>query len=127
VEEFEAATSEPLAEAQEEPVFGQETEAPGPEGVLGQDGYEHPSEEGDGTSAPPPAPPTQVVEPPAPPTSLEEAPGGGESPSDGARLIALNMALNGAPREEVDRYLEENFELADRGTLIDEVYAAIEE
>ncbi len=45
---------------------------------------------------------------------------------DGARLIALNMALNGEPREQADRYLAENFELADRAKLLDEVYAAIE-
>ncbi len=45
---------------------------------------------------------------------------------DGARLIALNMALNGQPREEADRYLAENFELADRDGLLDEVYAAVE-
>ncbi len=42
---------------------------------------------------------------------------------DGARLIALNMALNGTPREETDRYLAENFELSDRRGLLDEVYA----
>ena len=45
---------------------------------------------------------------------------------DGARLIALNMALNGESRADTDRYLAENFELADREKLIDEVYAAIE-
>jgi DivIVA domain-containing protein len=44
--------------------------------------------------------------------------------AEGARLIALNMALNGAPREETDRYLADNFELSDRSTLLDEVYAA---
>lgn len=45
---------------------------------------------------------------------------------DGARLIALNMALNGQPRDEADRYLAENFELSDRHGLLDEVYAAVE-
>ena len=45
---------------------------------------------------------------------------------DGARLIALNMALNGDSRADTDRYLAENFALADREKLIDEVYAAIE-
>ncbi len=45
---------------------------------------------------------------------------------DGARLVALNMALNGESREQADRYLQENFQLADRGKLLDEVYAAIE-
>jgi len=45
---------------------------------------------------------------------------------EGARLIALNMALNGQSREETDRYLAENFDLRDRGTLLDEVYASVE-
>jgi DivIVA domain-containing protein len=45
---------------------------------------------------------------------------------DGARLIALNMALNGESRSDTERYLAENFEIPDRLKLIDEVYAAIE-
>jgi DivIVA domain-containing protein len=45
---------------------------------------------------------------------------------DGARLVALNMALNGDSREDTGRYLEENFEVPDRERLLDEVYAAIE-
>jgi DivIVA domain-containing protein len=55
----------------------------------------------------------------------EEAEGGADD-TEGARLIALNMALNGTPREETDRYLAENFELPDRGQLLDEVYASVE-
>ena len=43
--------------------------------------------------------------------------------SEGARLIALNMALNGTPRAETDRYLAEHFVLDDREALLDEVYA----
>jgi DivIVA domain-containing protein len=46
--------------------------------------------------------------------------------TEGARLIALNMALNGTPREETDRYLAENFQLSDRDGLLDEVYASVE-
>ncbi|MDQ3721900.1 MAG: DivIVA domain-containing protein, partial [Actinomycetota bacterium] len=45
---------------------------------------------------------------------------------EGARLIALNMALNGQPRAETDKYLEENFDLSDRDALLDEVYATVE-
>jgi DivIVA domain-containing protein len=45
---------------------------------------------------------------------------------DGARLVALNMALNGESREQADRYLQENFQLSDRSKLLDEVFAAIE-
>lgn len=58
----------------------------------------------------------------------EQASGGGEGSTDvdGARLIALNMALNGETRSDTERYLAENFELPDRLQLIDEVYAAIE-
>jgi DivIVA domain-containing protein len=45
---------------------------------------------------------------------------------EGARLVALNMALNGTPRDETDRYLAENFQLGDRARLLDEVYASVE-
>ena len=45
---------------------------------------------------------------------------------EGARLIALNMALNGQSREETDKYLAENFDLSDRSALLDEVYATVE-
>jgi DivIVA domain-containing protein len=44
--------------------------------------------------------------------------------AEGARLIALNMAMNGTPREETERYLAENFELDDPVGLLDDVYAA---
>ncbi len=46
--------------------------------------------------------------------------------TEGARLIALNMALNGTPREETLRYLAESFSLADAEQLLDEVYASVE-
>jgi DivIVA domain-containing protein len=49
-----------------------------------------------------------------------------EDDAEGARLIALNMALNGTPREETAKYLDENFSLSDAGGLLDEVYASVE-
>lgn len=39
-----------------------------------------------------------------------------------ARLVALNMAANGAPREETDRYLAERLGITDRAQLLDAVY-----
>jgi DivIVA domain-containing protein len=85
----------------------------------------------------PPAPPIPAPEPkqqarrePAVATPAAQAPppsppsGGGDL--DGARLIALNMALNGQPREDAERYLAAHFQSIDRAKLIDEVYAAIE-
>jgi chromosome segregation ATPase len=41
----------------------------------------------------------------------------------GARLIALDMALNGTPREETATYLAEKFELHDAEALLEDVYA----
>ena len=51
----------------------------------------------------------------------EAAPGG--RANEGARLIALNMALSGTPREETARYLADNFDLENQDELLDEVYA----
>ncbi len=96
-----------------------DTEAPLPEGTSAQTGAEfatNGAERSEIARAPTaPSAPAPTTERPAYDDNL-----------DGARLIALNMALNGEPREQADRYLAENFELADRAKLLDEVYAAIE-
>jgi hypothetical protein len=76
----------------------------------------------------------QVEEPWEPPSAFsEEVPEHEETPAeaggddlDGPRLVALNMALNGDSREVTGRYIDENFQVADRERLLDEVYAAIE-
>ncbi|MEO8967531.1 MAG: DivIVA domain-containing protein [Solirubrobacteraceae bacterium] len=57
---------------------------------------------------------------------LEPESSGSSDDAEGARLIALNMALNGTPRDETARYLSENFELANSDGLLDEVYASVE-
>jgi hypothetical protein len=61
---------------------------------------------------------------PAPPSPAKAD--GTDADAEGARLIALNMALNGEPREAADKYLAENFDLSDRSALLDEVYATVE-
>jgi DivIVA domain-containing protein len=73
-----------------------------------------------------PAEPAEAAATGAEAASGGEAPAGGEDDTEGARLIALNMALNGTPREETDKYLSENFALANREQLLDEVYASVE-
>jgi len=71
------------------------------------------------------------------PPSLAGDPAPGEPPSlgahplpetdeAGARLIALNMALGGTPREETARYLAEHYALADPESLLDDVYSRAE-
>ena len=79
-----------------------------------------------------PAPPAETAKttraPKAAPPVAEEAPAAGDQDADaeGARLIALNMALNVESREATDSYLAENFDLSDRAALLDEVYASVE-
>jgi len=41
-----------------------------------------------------------------------------------ARIVALDMALSGTPRDETDRFIAEHYDLHDRAALLDEVYAA---
>lgn len=57
------------------------------------------------------AEPEPEPEPPAKPDD-EEA----------ARLVALDMALAGTPREETEQYLAEHYTLADPGAMLDDVY-----
>jgi DivIVA domain-containing protein len=42
---------------------------------------------------------------------------------EAARLVALDMALAGTPREETERYLAEHYDLPDAGRVLDDVYA----
>ncbi len=75
------------------------------------------------SAAPAPAPPASQPAADLAEPATQAAPSGD---LDGARLIALNMALNGESRADTERYLADNFQLPDRMKLVDEVYAAIE-
>jgi DivIVA domain-containing protein len=66
----------------------------------------------------PAAPPQAEADEPAPAPA-----NGGGGDEAGARLIALNMALSGTPREETAAYLAEHYDLADPQALLDDVYA----
>lgn len=80
------------------------------------------AEEDFAAAAPGPEPdpePEPEPEPEAEPAAADTA-NGDEA---GARLIALNMALSGTPREETAAYLDEQFALSDAGALLDDVYA----
>ena len=65
---------------------------------------------------------------PEPEPEPERAPTAVEVPKNGdsaaARIVALDMALSGKPREDTDQYLAENYDVPDRAALLDEVYAA---
>jgi hypothetical protein len=87
-----------------------------------------PEPEAEPVPAPEPDPaPVAAIEPepaPAPTAPPAAGPPSGEG-HEGARVIALNMALNGSPREDTARYLDENFELENPDALLDEVYARV--
>lgn len=78
-------------------------------------------------------PDEQVAPAPVAPPPAEEAPAGvvhrtrASAPTDteGARLVALDMALAGQPRDQVDAYLAEHFAGVDRVAVLDAVYASI--
>ena len=46
--------------------------------------------------------------------------------SEGIRVVATNLALSGAARDEVDSRLRETFGAVDSGPILDEVFAAAE-
>jgi hypothetical protein len=48
-----------------------------------------------------------------------------QDPTRRARLIALNMAANGASRSETARYLSERLGIQDRERLLDSVYESL--
>jgi hypothetical protein len=60
--------------------------------------------------------------PDAEPARDATAPGNGDTAA--ARIVALDMALSGTPRDETDRFIAEHYDLSDRAALLDEVYAA---
>ncbi|HTN23989.1 MAG TPA: DivIVA domain-containing protein [Solirubrobacteraceae bacterium] len=94
--------------------------------------------------APPPPPPAPVVvveevvvedvivvepeEEDAEPEVADEpaAAAAADTDVESARLVALNMALNGDSRAQVDKYLADNYDLGDRDALLDDVYATVD-
>jgi outer membrane translocation and assembly module TamA len=81
---------------------------------------------GDAAAPAAPAPKPQTAKTTRAPKAPPAPPKDEDADVEGARLIALNMALNGESREATDAYLAENFDLGDRKTLLDEVYASVE-
>lgn len=62
---------------------------------------------------------------PTAPESVAPTPAPAPADDAGARLVALEMALNGTPREQAEHVLVAQFSLGDeRAALLDDVYAA---
>jgi hypothetical protein len=65
----------------------------------------------------PAEPPMEAAAPPA------EAQGSRSDDEAGARMVALNLMLDGVPRDQIERHLDEHYALADRDGLLDDLYA----
>jgi len=63
--------------------------------------------------------PTPGAKPPA----AAEPPASKPDDDEAARLVALDMALSGTPREETERYLAQHYSLAKPDELLDDVYS----
>lgn len=59
----------------------------------------------------------------APELPLEDLPAQRSTDVAGARMVALNLVLDGVPRDEIEAHLDERYALDDRGALLDELYA----
>jgi len=68
---------------------------------------------------------TAVVEAPAEAAADTDAPGpvGRSTDVAGARIVALQWAMDGRPLAETDAYLAEHYDLPDRAALLEQVYA----
>lgn len=103
-EEALAETPEPRpAQAEREPRFGREP-----------DETDHRT---DWLTQSPPTPPAWT-----PSNGTQQAVAGRQEARESARLVALNMADGGQPREVADAYLAGLYEPAERAALLDEIY-----
>jgi hypothetical protein len=84
-----------------------------------------PAGEPQATPQPPPQPPPAPVQqqgsaPPPPPQPMSQpAAGGGTSASDGARLLAAQMAVAGSSRQEIEARLRDEFGIEDATPILD--------
>ena len=99
------------------------TPEPGPEPVP--EPTPEPAPEPGPAIVPEPTPPPDEGTPPAAAEANGAAPDEAAKSDDqsGARLVAMNMALDGASREEIEAHLAENYSLPDAGSLVDDVLA----
>jgi DivIVA domain-containing protein len=83
-----------------------------------------PPPEEDEAEAAEPAIEPRAAAPAAPATEPHAAAPPGNGDAAAARIVALDMALSGTPRGETGRVFAEHYDVPDRESLLDEVYAA---
>ena len=68
--------------------------------------------------------PQPVDEPEPAPDLPPAAAADADDDTEAARIVALDLAFSGTPREEADKIIAKQYNVADRAALLDEVYAA---
>lgn len=104
----------PVPEPEPAPPVVPEPTPPPPDPVPGPE----PVPEPEPPLIPEPTPPPDEATPP-------QAANGTTSDTASARLVAMNLALEGAPPDEAKRQLAAEFSVADIDSLVDEVYAKV--
>lgn len=87
--------------------------------------YPEPTPEPEPPEVPEPAPPPDEGDPPQIASDGVAAPAAAANSADAtaARLVAMNMALEGSSREEIEGHLAAHYALADAGAIVDDVLA----
>ena len=99
-----------------------DTPEPAPEPVP--EPSPEPTPEPEPAIVPEPTPPPDEGTPPAVATNGATPDAAAKSDdAAGARLVAMNMALDGASREDIEAHLASNYDLADPGSIADDVLA----
>jgi DivIVA domain-containing protein len=101
-----------------------ETPQPGPQPVP-EPAPPQPEIDPSPITVPEPVPPLEPEpEPPLIPEPHPEPPAPAANGADeqAARLVAMKMALDGFPRDEIAKHLAANYELSDSGELLDAVF-----
>lgn len=70
-----------------------------------------------------PTAPASDALPTAPELPLSDAPAERSTDVAGARMVALNLVLDGVPRGEIEAHLDQRYTLQDRAGLLDDLYA----
>ena len=111
------------AEVNPGPVVGPEPQPPSPDPTpdpLPEPTPEPPSEP-EPPLIPEPTPPPDEGTPPSIAAAADPAAKSDDATS--ARLVAMNMALNGDSREAIEAHLAEHYAISDAGAIVDDVLA----
>jgi hypothetical protein len=109
----------PVPEPEPEPPVVPEPTPPAPDPVPSPE----PVPEPEPPLIPEPTPPPDEATPPQ--VAVADSTNGKATDDAGARLVAMNMALEGSSRDEARSRIEAEYEISDLDSLIDDIYSRV--